>query len=153
MENIAGTSTAERKLQFSLLAMRLTIAFFLMQWVLDKFLDPDHTARIFDFFYKIPIDVSVSPIIGVVQFVIVSAFLVGFMKRVSFGLVALMHTVTTISTWRSIIMPFAEGNNQLFTTGVPVLAACWALYVLRDRDVLFSVDVWRASRRSDTASH
>jgi len=42
---------------------------------------------------------------------------------VSFGLVAVMHTVTTVSTWKSIIMPFAEGSNQLFSTGVPVLAA------------------------------
>ena len=87
--------------------------------------------------------------IGVVQLVLVTAFLVGFSRRVSYGLVALMHTVTTVSTWKSIIMPFAEGNNQLFTTGVPVLAACWALYALRDRDCLYSVDAWRASRTKD----
>ena len=149
MTSADSPQNAERTLQISLLAIRATIAFFLLQWVMDKFLDPDHTARIFAFFYKLPIDVSLSPIIGTVQLVLVAAFLAGFSRRTSYGLVAVMHTVTTVSTWRSIIMPFAEGNNQLFTTGVPVLAACWALYALRDRDRLFSIDAWRESRTKE----
>ncbi len=151
MANLGLPQTTERKLQLSLLAMRLTIAYFLMQWVADKFLNPDHTARIFAFFYKVPIEVSVSPLIGGLQFIVVAAFLVGFLKPLSFGIVALMHTVTTVSTWKSIIFPFAEGSNQLFSTGVPVLAACWALFALREHDVLFSIDAWRASRKKNEA--
>tara|TARA_R110000868_G_scaffold113557_4_gene304666 strand:- start:2169 stop:2624 length:456 start_codon:yes stop_codon:yes gene_type:complete len=149
MTELGHTKNAERKLQLSLLALRLTIAWFLMQWVLDKFLNPDHTARIFAFFYKVPIDISLSPVIGSIQLIVVTAFLLGFMKPISYGAVALMHTVTTLSTWKSILMPFAEGSNQLFSTGVPVLAACWALFALREHDVLLSFDAWRDSRKNN----
>jgi hypothetical protein len=68
------------------------------------------------------------------------------MRKWSYGLVLLMHTFTTAVTWRSIVMPFAEGSSHLFTTGVPVLAACWVLFYLRDQDTLFVVDAMRAAR-------
>ncbi|MGD9728664.1 MAG: hypothetical protein AB7V39_20095, partial [Nitrospiraceae bacterium] len=142
-----NTIRVERRLQISLFILRLTISWFLMQWAVEKFVKPDVTSKIFAFFYKVPLDVNLSPVIGGVQMIIVIAFLVGFMKPLSYGVVALMHSVSTAATWKSLIMPFAEGSNHLFTTAVPVLAACWILFALRDQDVMLSVDSWRAGRR------
>lgn len=148
----SGQTSVDRRLHVSLLVLRLAISWFLLQWAVEKFVKPDVSAKIFAGFYKIPLDVGIAPVVGSIQLLIVLAFLIGFMKSVSYGLVAVMHSVTTLSTWKSLVMPFAEGSNHLFTTGVPVLAACWILFALRDQDVMFSVDAWRAGRRSAVAA-
>lgn len=152
MSESTSTASVERRLQISLFALRLTIAWFLLQWAIEKFIAPETTARIFGFFYKMPLDVSVAPVVGAIQMVIVLAFLAGFMKTWSYALVALMHGVATFSTWKSIIMPFAEGSNHLFTTAVPVLAACVVLFYLRDQDTLYSIDARRAKSASSKSA-
>lgn len=146
MSDLASETNVLRRLQISLLALRVTISWFLLQWAVEKIVTPGVTSKIFAGFYKLPLDVSVAPIIGVIQAIVVLAFLVGFMRTQSYALVALMHGVSTLSTWRSLIMPFAEGSNHLFTTAVPVLAACAVLFYLRDQDTLFSVDARRVAR-------
>ena len=146
MSDESAPAGVQRRLQISLFALRLTISWFLLQWAVEKLVAPEVTARIFDFFYKIPLDVNVVPVIGVIQMIIVLAFLGGFLKIWSYALVTIMHGISTLVTWKSLIMPFAEGSNHLFTTAVPVLVACWALFYLRDQDTMFSLDAWRSSR-------
>lgn len=148
----AGQTSLDRRLPISLLILRLSIAWFLMQWAIEKFVKPDVTAKIFSAFYKLPLDLDLAPIVGGLQILLVLAFLTGFLKPLSYGLIATMHSVSTVSTWKSIVMPFAEGSNHLFTTGVPVLAACWILFALRDQDVMFSIDAWRARRATSIAA-
>lgn len=152
MSELATETNVQRRLQVSLLALRVTISWFLLQWAVEKMVTPGVTSKIFAGFYKVPLDVSVAPIIGVIQAVVILAFLVGFMRTWSYALVALMHGVSTLSTWRSLIMPFAEGSNHLFTTAVPVLAACVVLFYLRDQDMLFSVDAWRVARSKNRSA-
>lgn len=147
-----GQTNLDRRLPLSLLFLRLSIAWFLMQWAIEKFVKPDVTAKIFSAFYKLPLDLEFAPIVGGLQILLVLAFLTGFLKPLSYGLIATMHSVTTISTWKSLVMPFAEGSNHLFITGVPVLAACWILFALRDQDVMFSIDAWRARRAPGIAA-
>lgn len=148
----SGQTSLDRRLHVSLLVLRLAISWFFLQWAVEKFVKPDVSAKIFAAFYKIPLDVDIAPIVGSIQILIVLAFLAGFLKPLSYGLVALMHSVSTASTWKSLVMPFAEGSNHLFTTGIPVLAACWILFALRDRDVMFSADAWRADRNCPVAA-
>lgn len=146
--------SVDKRLAHGLFALRFTIAWFLMQWAVEKFVKPEGTAKIFAAFYQLPVDVDLAPVLGGVQAIIVLAFLTGFLKKWSYGLVLLMHGVTTAVTWRSIVMPFADGSSHLFTTGVPVLAACWVLFYLRDRDTLFSIDAARAAKASsDSRGH
>lgn len=152
MAIVAGQTHLDRRLPISLLMLRLSIGWFLMQWAIEKFVKPDVTAKIFSAFYKLPLDLEFAPIVGGLQILLVLAFLTGLMKPLSYGLIAAMHSVSTVSTWKSIVMPFAEGSNHLFTTGVPVLAACWILFALRDQDVMFSVDAWRARRATSIAA-
>ena len=141
-----GQTSLDHRLPISLLVLRLSIGWFLMQWAIEKFVKPEVSAKIFSAFYKLPLDLELAPIVGGLQILLVLAFLTGFLKPLSYGLIATMHSVTTASTWKSIFMPFADGSNHLFTTGVPVLAACWILFALRDQDVMFSIDAWRARR-------
>ncbi|MDF1578295.1 MAG: hypothetical protein P1P81_07615, partial [Desulfobulbales bacterium] len=62
----------------------------------------------------------------------------GFMKRFSYGTVLVLHAISTFSSYRQYLAPY-DGPNILFFAAWPMLAACLALYLLRDRDVLFTV--------------
>jgi putative oxidoreductase len=68
--------------------------------------------------------------------VLVLAFLVGFKKRITYGLVLLLHAGSTFSSFTKYIDTF---NNLLFFAAWPMLAACLALYLLRDEDTKFTL--------------
>lgn len=58
-------------------------------------------------------------------------------KRLVYGLVLALHAVSTFSAFRQYLDPF---SNLLFFAAWPMLAACFALYYLRDLDTLWTVD-------------
>ncbi len=49
-----------------------------------------------------------------------------------------MHAVSTLSSFRQYLAPF-KGPNLLFFAAWPMLAACIALFLLRDLDTLWTV--------------
>lgn len=127
-------------LQLSLLSLRLGVFIVFFVWTLDKFLDPVHTARVWSHFYKIDdVDNMVSYIVGGIQMAILLAFLCGIKKRLSYGVILIMHTISTVSTWKYLIAPYAEPRDILFMTAIPMLSACFALYMMRDEDTLLTV--------------
>jgi len=123
----------------SLFLMRVGVFIVMAVWTVDKFINPDHAARVFDRFYHIDglADWTITAI-GAVQGAIVLAFLAGFKKRLSYGLVFLMHAASTVSSYEKYMHPFDAGNI-LFFAAIPMLAACYALYTLRDQDTLFTL--------------
>lgn len=50
-----------------------------------------------------------------------------------------MHGVSTLVSWRDYLDPF-EGPNLLFFAAWPMLAACFALFALRDFDRLWALE-------------
>ncbi|HXH00879.1 MAG TPA: hypothetical protein VNI56_01630, partial [Xanthomonadaceae bacterium] len=76
--------------------------------------------------------------IGSVQVLIVLCFALGVLRTWSYGLVMLMHAGSTLSSWRQYLDPF-EGANLLFFAAWPMLAACIALFLLREHDRLFAL--------------
>jgi putative oxidoreductase len=56
-----------------------------------------------------------------------------------------MHAVSTASTYAHLLNPWGPGAQLLFWAAVPVLAAMIALFLLRDRDRLLSVDAARST--------
>ncbi len=126
----------------ALLILRLTIVFFMVPWVIDKFTvsGVEHTAKIFERFYKISgITEAASYGIGVFWALLLLAFLLGFKKRISYGLVMLFHGIGTIMTW-DVLLPWMENHNMLFLAAVPTLGAMIALYILRDYDTIWALD-------------
>ncbi|WP_238062452.1 hypothetical protein [Psychrobacter sp. Ps3] len=71
--------------------------------------------------------------IGIVQLIIILSFAAGLFKTWTYGLVLLLHTVSTVSTFSLYTRPF---DNLLFFAAWPMLAACIALFLLRDWDNL-----------------
>ncbi|MGF1601678.1 MAG: hypothetical protein ACFCU8_06600 [Thermosynechococcaceae cyanobacterium] len=129
-----------RRIPVALFVLRLSVFFVMLMWTLDKFINPSHAAAVFENFYfiaglgNVPIY-----IIGVIQFVIIVAFVLGFKKRLSYGAVLFLHSVSTLSAFKKYFAPYAEGN-LLFFAAWPMLAACFTLFYLHDWDTLWVMD-------------
>jgi hypothetical protein len=137
--------TKDSKLEASLLLMPLAIAAFLLVWAVDKVIAPEHAQAVFSHFYFSELSRPALKAIGIVQMVVIAAFAVGFARFWTYGAVLVMHTASTASTYAQLLNPWGgEAPQLLFWAAVPVLAAMIALFVLRDRDRLLSVDAAHA---------
>lgn len=128
------------RLPLSLLLLRLGVFVVMFIWTVDKFVRPEHAAKIFESFYFIG-GLGNLPVylIGAVEMAILLGFLAGFKKRFTYGVVLVLHGISTISSFRQYLNPF-EGPNLLFFAAWPMLAACFALYSLRDQDTLWALE-------------
>jgi putative oxidoreductase len=131
---------SDDRLRIALLALRLGVFIVMFMWTLDKFVAPDHAAGIFARFYGISgLGDAVMYAIGAVELLIVLGFVLGIARRITYGLVLLFHSVSTLSSF-----PMYLGfDNLLFFAAWPMLAACLALYLLRDQDTLLTVKIGR----------
>ena len=131
------TLPLQHKLQWSLFALRLGVFVVMFVWTLDKFINPAHSAKIFQHFYGVEgMGETIMYLLGALQLMLVLTFLVGVKKRITYGLVFLLHAISTLSSYAKYIDAF---NNLLFFAAWPMLAACFALYLLRDEDTKFTL--------------
>ncbi|WP_339723937.1 hypothetical protein [uncultured Paraglaciecola sp.] len=136
MQNTDSLSL-QQKLQWSLFSLRLGVFIVMFVWTLDKFINPGHGSKILQHFYGVEgVGESMVYLFGALQLVLVLAFLAGIKKRISYGLVLLMHAGSTFSSYAKYFDAF---NNLLFFAAWPMLAACLALYLLRDEDTKFTL--------------
>lgn len=127
----------EQKLPQALLGLRLGVFLVMLVWTLDKFVNPKHASGVYENFYFIGgLGDAVFIVIGLVELILILAFVAGLFKRWTYGIVLILHGVSTLSTWKLYLNPF---DNLLFFAAWPMLAACWALYILRDADTLFTL--------------
>lgn len=133
-------SRAAARLPVALLALRVGVAIVMIAWSVDKLLRPEHAAGVFGAFYALPaLSEPIFYLLGTAQLLVVLAFLAGAARTWTYGAVLLMHTISTLSSFRQYLDPF-EGANLLFFAAWPMLAACFALFLLRDADTLLSFD-------------
>lgn len=120
-----------------LLLLRVTVFFVMAIWTIDKFINPDHAATVFQNFYYIDKEMTrkTMAVLGAMEALILTGFLMGLKKRITYGIVLLLHGISTLSSWQQYLSPFKE-QNLLFFAAWPMLAACITLYLLRDRDIL-----------------
>ncbi len=127
------------KLRNPLFFTRLAIFYFLLPWVLMRFTKPESSKGIASKYYKIAEMPDVlNTAVGVLWAVLLVAFLVGFKKRISYGLVLVLHTIGTLFTLPYLIIG-TEKMNIMFFAAIPVIGAMWFLYTLRDHDTLLSL--------------
>jgi len=129
----------DTKLKLPLFILRISIALFLLPWVIEKFTKPEVTAKIFAGFYHIKnLPNEGAYAVGAVWVLLLLAFVTGFKKRISYGLVMLFHGLGTVFTIHKLL-PFLESYNHLFLAAIPTLGAMTALYLLRDHDTLWTI--------------
>jgi hypothetical protein len=126
-------------LRLPLFLTRLSIVAFMLPWQLMRFSKPESINGIAQKYYKFSMPEIGSTITGVLMMALLFAFLIGFKKRISYGLVALLHGIGTLMTVPNLI-PGLEGYNQLFLAAIPALMAMVLLYCLRNEDTLLSID-------------
>lgn len=130
------SNSLEQKLPWALLALRVGIFIVMFVWALDKFINPGHTAAVFEGFYGIGgLSATLAAILGALQVILCLAFLVGLWKTVTYGLILALHAASTFSSFPQYIDAF---NNLLFFAAWPMLAACLALFLLREHDTKLS---------------
>ena len=118
---------------------RLSVAYFLLPWVLMRFVKPESAKGIAAKYYKISSmpDIATT-LIGVFWVLLLVAFVTGFKKRISYGLVLAFHAIGTLFTVPYLIVG-TDNANLLFFAAIPVIGAVWLLYALREHDTFLSI--------------
>ena len=125
------------RIRLPLFLLRIGVFIVMLMWTLDKFVRPEHAAGIFKKFYGIDgISPTVFYVIGALELLLLVGFVTGTAKRYTYGLVLLLHAISTLSSYQQYLAPF---DNLLFFAAWPMLAACIALYLLRDLDTLWAM--------------
>lgn len=130
------TQSLEQKLPWALLTLRVGIFIVMFIWAVDKLVNPSHAVAVFEGFYGISgLSTNLANVMGVLQIVLTLAFLVGIWKTLTYGVILVMHGMSTFSSFAQYLDAF---NNLLFFAAWPMLAACIALFMLREYDTKLS---------------
>lgn len=126
---------ATTNLPKALLSLRLGVFLVMLMWTLDKFVNPEHAAGVFASFYGLDgLGTAIVMVIGVLELLLILAFVAGLYKRWTYGAVLVLHGLSTLSSWQM----YLGFENLLFFAAWPMLAACYALFILRDEDTLLT---------------
>ena len=130
--------TLAQTLPRALLVLRITLALFLLQWGIEKFVVPQSTVAIWGHFYGLDVSPILGYVFGAAEVAIAGCLLLGVYRTVAYGAALALHAVSMIVSWRQLLDPWGDPVNHLFIAGVPVLGALIALFLLRhwDRGVL-----------------
>lgn len=131
--------TERERIETALFALRLGVFVVMLMWTLDKLVNVAHASSVFENVYGLAgLGPGVLAAIGIAELLLILAFLVGYRKRISYGSVFILHAISTFSSYRQYLAPF---DNLLFFAAWPMLAACFALYLLRDLDTKWTVEM------------
>lgn len=126
----------QARIATALFWLRASVFLVMLVWTLDKFLDPEHAARVYKHFYFIGgLSKEAFYVIGLVELVILIGFLVGYRKKWTYGFVLVVHAISTLSSYKK----YTVDIGLLFFAAWPMLAACFALYYLRDLDTKYTI--------------
>jgi putative oxidoreductase len=129
----------ENRLPLAMLLLRLSVFLVMFAWTVDKFVEPQHASKIMAAFYSVGgVGNFVIYLLATIELVVIVTFSLGFAKQWSYGLVLLMHAGSTLASYKKYLQPF-ESPNLLFFAAIPMLAACFVLYYLREVDVLWTI--------------
>ncbi|MEP3276943.1 MAG: hypothetical protein ABJN26_24185 [Stappiaceae bacterium] len=129
----------QRRLEIALFILRLSTGAFLVAWTSLKFFRPEWMVNIFHNVYgQAWATQDLSYVIGGIQALLVLAFLAGFARTFTYGLVTIMHATGVIGSIPGLIN-FTKYPNNLMWAAVAALGALVALFILRKWDNLFSI--------------
>lgn len=128
--------STETRLQTPLFLLRAGVFIVMFMWTADKFVNPAHSAAVYERFYLIGgLGELAFLVIGLLELAVIVGFLLGVRKTLTYGVILALHAVSTLSSWQQ----YLGFDNLLFFAAWPMLAACYALFVLRDLDTKFTL--------------
>ena len=126
--------STESRISLSLVLLRVGVFIVMLVWTLDKFINPAHTIAVYaNFYYLGDLAPAIIYTIAAVELVIIVGFVLGMFKTFTYGAVLLLHAMSTLVAYKQYFSPY-EDANILFFAAWPMLAACAALFLLRDLD-------------------
>lgn len=135
----------DKELAISLWLLRIGLGVFLLLFGLDKLVATDAAARIFVHYYGMNLSTPFVYGAGALEIALAFVILAGLWRTLSYGLGFLVHAASMFVSYRELLDPF--GENHMYLAALPVLAAFAALFLLRRRDSLWSLDALRAGSR------
>lgn len=130
---------AAPRIAVCLLFCRLSVFLVMLMWTIDKFVNPEHAIKVFDYFYYIDgLTITMAGALGAIELLILLGFVAGYKKFWTYGAVLVFHSVSTLSSFSAYLNPW-DGSHLLFFAAWPMLAACFTLFYLRDMDNLCTV--------------
>ncbi|WP_421709777.1 hypothetical protein [Algihabitans sp.] len=132
------TDRVDRPLVWSLAILRFSTGAFFLVWALEKIFAPEIARRVFETFYFSSPSDTMLLLTGLLQLLFVLAFMAGLFRFWTYGALLAMHAVSVVSSFPRLLDPFTPPNH-LFWAGVPVLGLLVALFLLRNRDSLFTL--------------
>lgn len=128
----------KNRLPLTLLFLRLSVFLVMFIWTIDKFVQPQHASKIMEHFYfTAGVGNAAIYVLAGLELVLLVAFVAGIAKRWTYGLVLVLHGISTVSAYNQYLHPF-QPTHLLFFAAWPMLAACFTLYYLREDDVLWA---------------
>ena len=141
----------ETREALALLILRTGLAWFLFVWAVNKIIEPGQYVRIWGYFHGVEIGETMPYVMGGAQIAICLLAALGLWRVVSYGLLFLMHLVTVIVIFPSLVSPFVIEDgfpvNRNNAIAVAALSGFAALWLLRHRDH-WSIDVWMQRRKN-----
>jgi len=127
------------RIPLALFLLRISVFGVMLIWTLDKFLNPEHAKAVYEHFYFLGgLGHGVMYILGGIEILILLGFVAGAMKTFTYGAVLVFHAISTLSSYAQYLSPY-DGANILFFAAWPMLAACIALFLLRDLDTRWAL--------------
>lgn len=122
----------------TLFLLRLSIAYLMLIWGVDKVVNPEHAVAVSDGFYLgLFSSAALLQAFGVLQMAAGLAFAAGLGRRWLYPLMAAIAGATLLGVWRSVVDPwgwYLEGANALFYPSAVIFAAVLVLWAFRDED-------------------
>ena len=93
----------------ALLLLRLGVFIVVLMWTLDKFINPGHSAGVFENFYGLSgWGPTAFMILGALELVLLVGFVIGYMKTYTYGFILVIHAISTLSSWKQLLNPYAR---------------------------------------------
>jgi len=128
------------KLKHPLFLLRVSLFFVMLVGALIKLVHPDAIVSVLSYSSLVPmISGSFMMILGFIELLVLFMFLLGFQKKLSYGLVLIMNIMMLLSVLH-VLLSLLNPSGFLFLLAFPMVAGSYLLYVLRDYDVMFVLE-------------
>jgi len=129
-----------QKLTHILFLLRIGVAIVFIMWTGNKFINPINAQEVWSGFFYLPeLGMAVTLGIAIAEAILVTMFVLGILKNISYLIVLILHSFSTFAAYDIYLNAYAGGPNLLFFAAFPMLAACYAVYSLRDYDTFLTV--------------
>jgi hypothetical protein len=130
----------ESRISLSLVLLRVGVFIVMLVWTFDKFINPAHAIAVYANFYSLrDLAPAIIYTIAAIELVIIVGFVLGIYKTFTYGAVLLFHALSTLVAYKQYFSPYGDANI-LFFAAWPMLAACAALFLLKDLDKWWVVE-------------